>query len=79
MLLRAPLTVIAVATLCLNVAYGASDDVCTDNVLQGTYKYEPRCTAVHVSDALRVGEGCAPRPTLVNLPWPNSTQIDQVH
>ena len=53
-------------------------EVCT-NTVEGVYKVESRCTGAHISSALGAGEGCAPRATLLRLPWPNSTQIDQVN
>ena len=52
-------------------------DTCSDT-LYGTYNPVARCSGKHIDQALRLGEGCAPRPTLMSLPWPNGTQIDQV-
>ena len=49
-----------------------------DNVAEGVYRMENRCTGRHITEALGAGEGCVPRPALLALPWPNSTQIDQV-
>ena len=54
-----------------------TSEVCT-NTVEGVYRVESRCTGAHISSALSAGEGCAPRATLLRLPWPNSTQIDQV-
>ncbi len=48
-------------------------------VLSGSYKMLSRCSSDHIGEALRLGEGCEPRPTILRLPWPqNSSQIDQV-
>ena len=52
-------------------------ETCT-NTAYGTYKPASRCSGQHIAEALRLGEGCAPRSTLMALPWPNGTQVDQV-
>ena len=52
---------------------------CTASTVDGAvYKPVQRCTGRHMQEAMRLGEGCEPRPTLMALPWPNGTQIDQV-
>ena len=48
-------------------------------VLSGSYRLAGRCSSGHVGEALRLGEGCEARPTILRLPWPhNSSHIDQV-
>ena len=61
----------------LCTAVSSTSKTCT-GVARGVYKMENRCTGRHISEALSAGEGCTPRPALMTLPWPNSTQIDQV-
>ena len=49
------------------------------SVLTGSFKPLGRCSSGHIGEALHLGEGCEPRPTVLRLPWPqNSSHIDQV-
>ncbi len=57
----------------------STPSTCTASTVYGAvYKPVQRCTGRHIAEAMRLGEGCEPRPTLMALPWPNGTQIDQV-
>ncbi len=48
-------------------------------VVTGSFKPLGRCSSGHIGEALHLGEGCEPRPTVLRLPWPqNSSHIDQV-
>ena len=54
-------------------------EVSSSPVVTGSYKQLSRCSSVHIGEALHLGEGCEPRPTIIRLPWPqNSSHIDQV-
>ena len=34
--------------------------------------------SAHVSEAVRYDKICSPRPVIVQLPWPNNTNVQQV-
>ena len=37
-----------------------------------------QCSDLHVQQAVENIEICKPRPTIVQLPWPNNTDVQQV-
>ena len=37
-----------------------------------------QCSDLHVQQAVENIEICKPRPTVVQLPWPNKTEVHQV-
>ena len=47
-------------------------------VSSGQYHYEPSCSSQHISEALRSDVSCHPVPTVVTLPWPNLTHVQQM-
>ncbi len=54
-------------------------EVAASLVVVGSYRPVGRCSSGHIQEALHIGESCAPRDTILRLPWPqNSSQIDQV-
>ena len=66
-------------TLGTSIKSTQTASTCTASTVDGAvYKPVQRCTGRHMQEAMRLGEGCEPRPTLMALPWPNGTQIDQV-
>ena len=44
----------------------------------GDYQYEASCRNKHISEALRANVGCRLVETVVSLPWPNSTLVQQM-
>ena len=42
------------------------------------YKYEATCTNLHIGEALRANVGCRLVETVVELPWPNNTLVQQM-
>ena len=50
-----------------------------EEVLASTdYKYEASCSNTHISEALRANVGCRLVETVVSLPWPNNTLVQQM-
>ena len=72
------LLLILFTPLCL----GGEEERCESGgtlVVTGSFKPLGRCSSGHIGEALHLGEGCEPRPTVLRLPWPqNSSHIDQV-
>lgn len=47
-------------------------------VASSDYKYQPSCTNKHIGEALRANVGCRLVQTVVSLPWPNNTLVQQM-
>merc|ERR1711892_1494557 len=42
------------------------------------YNYSASCTSEHVKETLKSDKMCSPRPVIVQLPWPNNTDVQQM-
>merc|ERR1711892_921310 len=42
------------------------------------YNYSASCTSAHVRETLKSDKMCSPRPVIVQLPWPNNTNVQQM-
>ena len=47
-------------------------------LVSSDYKYEPSCRNKHIAEALRANVGCRLVETVVSLPWPNTTLVQQM-
>ena len=55
-----------------------SDTLCSMDPVHVAYNYSAACTSAHVREAVRYDKMCSPRPVIVQLPWPNNTNVQQV-
>ena len=52
---------------------------CTSDQVHIKYKQRGVCTSDHVKDSIKSDQICSPRPVIIQLPWPNNTDIQQVN
>ena len=65
-------------TQCLAVSSGGCGSEDQVVVVTSDYKYESTCSNKHIGEALRANVGCRLVETVVALPWPNNTLVQQM-
>ena len=44
-----------------------------------TFSQTEICSSDHISASLETTQDCKPRPVILQLPWPNNTNVQQVN
>ena len=69
---------LVIIMLMIRIRYVLSDISCSMDPVHVAYNYSAACTSAHVREAVRYDKMCSPRPVIVQLPWPNNTNVQQV-